>query len=197
MKFNLTKNDPSLQVPSDNHIRSLKLPPTSLDYLSRFRQLYFAMAAKIIHSRFPGSSQSSVVAPKSKDELEVFEDCRQSLERAGYVEVTDRDLEICEALNAGYLLRLSLAPDLSNLDKNLRIEFVGEDGISGTGASLFGGKVVMFRRGYGTEVTDNRRLIIPKLDYLQASLVQKNAATVSDKVRGSEAIAKGTCCLSR
>ena len=93
--------------------------------------------------------------------------------------MTDRDLQLCEALNAGYLLRLSLAPDLKNLDKTMRKEFMGDDS---PGASLLSGKVVMFRRGYGTEITEDRRLIIPKLDYLQASLVQRNAAVVSDKL---------------
>ncbi|GMH60867.1 hypothetical protein TrRE_jg3906, partial [Triparma retinervis] len=144
------------------------------------------MADKVRESRIinPGSSSDSFVPPKTQNEADIFSDCRRSLFEAGYVEVTSHDLQLCSALNAGYLLRLSLAPDLRNLDSLMRSEFMGPDSaaLEAPGGPLFEGKVLMFRRGYGTEVTDDRRLIIPKLDYLQASLVQRNAAAVSDKL---------------
>jgi len=45
----------------------------------------------------------------------------------------------------------------------------------------FGGRVLVFRRGYDEEVTRGR-MLLPKIDYLQASLVQRSAGYVTDKI---------------
>ncbi len=42
---------------------------------------------------------------------------RTSLENAGFELLSKRDIDLCESLNAGYLLRLSILPDVSELDE--------------------------------------------------------------------------------
>lgn len=42
---------------------------------------------------------------------------------------------------------------------------------------LFDGQVLIFRRGYSTELTEGL-LLLPKVDYLQTSVVQRSTATV-------------------
>jgi Protein of unknown function (DUF3754) len=107
---------------------------------------------------------------------------RRSLEDAGYELLSRRDLDLCEALNAGYLLRLSILPDTSTLDpsilydmypekcdpntRHLLPEFKSNDDF------LFDQRVLVYWRGYSKEVTRGR-LLLPKLDYLQASIVQR------------------------
>ena len=91
-------------------------------------------------------------------------------------------LDLRDALNAGYLLRLSIVPDLTELDdgitKEFYPEFYNEDGqLKSTEEILFEGKLMMHWWGYSEEVT-NGRLLQPKIDYLQASLVQRAAAWV-------------------
>lgn len=107
---------------------------------------------------------------------------RTCLEDAGFSLLTKRDLDLCEALNAGYLLRLSVVPDVSDLDENLAYEFYPErfdkKGVPLKPKELlFGGRVLVFRRGYSQEITRGR-LLLPKIDYLQASLVQRSASWV-------------------
>ena len=119
---------------------------------------------------------------------------RTSLEDAGFELLDRRDLDLCEALNAGYLLRLSIQPDLNECDPTIAEQFYperfsataanengdgSERGLSSTLGDkfLFGGRVLVFRRGYSEEVTIGR-LLLPKLDYLQASIVQRSARIV-------------------
>ena len=107
---------------------------------------------------------------------------RQSLENSGFKLLSQRDLDLCKALNEGYLLRLSIAPELKNLD-NLYSEFYGDGDYGDYGDDttlqelLFDGKILIFRRGYSQEITTGR-LLLPKFDYLQSSLVQRSAATI-------------------
>lgn len=117
-----------------------------------------------------------------------------------------RDLDLCSALNAGYLLRLSLLPDTKDLDcigeefyPELYQPVNGDDGGkfgSKTAAKsgkdpipnnnlLFDGRVLVFRRGYSKEITTGR-LLLPKLDYLQASLVQRSSASLTRKLGALE-----------
>jgi len=105
---------------------------------------------------------------------------RNSLEDAGFQRLTRRDLDLCDALNAGYLLRLSIVPDVSELDAGITQEvypeFYDDKGqIKSTEELLFEGKVLVYWRGYSQEISRGR-LLLPKLDYLQASLVQRAAA---------------------
>jgi hypothetical protein len=46
---------------------------------------------------------------------------------------------------------------------------------------LFGGRVLVYWRGYSEEVTRGR-LVLPKLDYLQTSIVQQSAAWVKQRL---------------
>jgi hypothetical protein len=130
---------------------------------------------------------------------------RNSLEDAGFELLSRRDLDLCESLNAGYLLRLSILPDVKDLDPGLEQEFYPERFVtpsnSGNGKGntdtnstttpkqydelLFGGRVLVYWRGYSEEVTKGR-LFLPKIDYLQASLVQRSAAWVKGRLDAVE-----------
>lgn len=113
---------------------------------------------------------------------------RRSLENAGFELLNKRDVDLCEALNAGYLLRLSIQPDVKDLDEKLAREFHPEDFEEETddrttdlaGHKIFGGRVLVFRRDYSEEVSMGR-LLLPKFDYLQSSIVQKSASIVTGK----------------
>lgn len=140
---------------------------------------------------------------------------KQSLDDGGFKLLNQRDRDLCSALNAAYLLRLSLNPDVKELDPCIGKEFYPElyyeqnekeiDGGKGGGANnmiygndandlLFDGRVLIFRRGYSEEITTGR-LLLPKLDYLQASLVQRSSTTVTRRLgeveRGLENIVFG------
>lgn len=114
---------------------------------------------------------------------QVVEVTRASLEDAGFQLLGRRDLDLCEALNAGYLLRLSILPDLQDLDPHLAKEFYPELG-NGTDL-LFEGRVLVYWRGYSEEVSRGR-LLLPKIDYLQASIVQRGAAAVKARLNVAE-----------
>ena len=115
---------------------------------------------------------------------------RQSLEDSGFELLSKRDIDLCESLNAGYLLRLSISPDVKELDPIISKEFYPErfynngtliketDGIEDL---LFDGRILVYWRGYSQEVTKGR-LLLPKIDYLQASLVQRAAAKLRNKL---------------
>ena len=118
---------------------------------------------------------------------------KQSLDNGGFRLMDQRDFDLCSALNAGYLLRLSLLPDLKDLDPTIGEQFYPElclegdkngnkkSGKTSNGKLLLDGRVLMFRRGYSQEVTTGR-LLLPKLDYLQASLVQRSSASLTRKL---------------
>ena len=116
-----------------------------------------------------------------EEEEKLVSSVRSSLEDAGFQLLSRRDLDLCESLNAGYLLRLSILPDVKELDPNIAFEFYPEMFHSTNGTAidpeeiLFDGRVLVYWRGYSEEVTTGR-LLLPKIDYLQASLVQRSAA---------------------
>jgi hypothetical protein len=119
---------------------------------------------------------------------------RNSLEDAGFELLNRRDIDLCDSLNVGYLLRLSIVPDVRELDESIAQEFYPESfHANGTAIDkeelLFDGRVLVYWRGYSEEVTQGR-LLLPKLDYLQASIVQRSAAWVKrrlDKVENAVA----------
>jgi hypothetical protein len=111
---------------------------------------------------------------------------RNSLEDAGFELLSRRDIDLCESLNAGYLLRLSILPDVSELDPKIAQEFYPEKFYAnGTVIDreelLFEGGVLVYWRGYSEEV-NRGRLLLPKIDYLQASLVQRSAAWLKKRL---------------
>jgi hypothetical protein len=115
-----------------------------------------------------------------KNQSKVVQVTRASLEDAGFVALSRRDLDLCEALNAGYLQRLSILPDTSGSDPNICKEFYPER-FDENGHPyepdelLFGGHVMVFWRGYDRELSRGR-LLLSKIDYLQASIVQRSAS---------------------
>eukprot|EP00536_Pseudo-nitzschia_multiseries_P006225 jgi/Psemu1/14754/gm1.14754_g len=112
---------------------------------------------------------------------------RQSLEDSGFELLSQRDIDLCECLNAGYLLRLSLVPDVSELDPIISREFYPElfhtNGTLKAGCEdvLFDGRVLVYWRGYSQEVTKGR-LLLPKINYLQANVVKRAAAWVKNQL---------------
>jgi len=124
-----------------------------------------------------------------EEDEELISFVRSSLEDAGFKPLTQRDLDLCDALNVGYLLRLSIVADLEQLDPGIAKEFYPElyDKKGRLVANMeeenlfFGGRCLVFWRGYSQEVTSGR-LILPKLDYLQTSLVRRSAAWVKKKL---------------
>jgi len=115
---------------------------------------------------------------------------RNSLEDAGFELLSRRDIDLCDCLNAEYLLRLSIVPDVGALDGSIAKEFYPERfHTNGTVIDkdelLFDGRVLVYWRGYSEEVTRGR-LLLPKLDYLQASLVQRSAAWVKRRLDSVE-----------
>jgi hypothetical protein len=138
-----------------------------------------------------------------KDHEKLVQVVRNSLEDAGFELLQARDLALCEALNAGYLLRLSIVPDLQDLDEGLWQEFYPTSNTTTTGTEnnipvtsaaaqsslsspassppLLDGKVLIFWRGYDTEVTRGR-LILAKLDYIQTKLVQSAATALKTRL---------------
>jgi hypothetical protein len=120
---------------------------------------------------------------------------RNSLEDAGFELLNRRDIDLCDSLNAGYLLRLSIIPDVRELDGTIAKEFYPER-FHGNGTVidkdelLFDGRVLVYWRGYSEEVTQGR-LLLPKLDYLQASVVQRSAAWAKRRLdRVEKAVAR-------
>jgi Protein of unknown function (DUF3754) len=123
-----------------------------------------------------------------EEEKQLVTTVRHSLEDAGFELLSRRDLDLCEALNAGYLLRLSILPDVTKLDEGIAKEFFPErfnpDGKprdEHVDEFLFDQRVLVFWRGYSKEITRGR-LLLPKLDYLQASLVQRLFGNIRDQL---------------
>ena len=186
--------------PSDRHdlVRQVvassdgKLPTSKAALIPRIRKgpplfekldaIYHAISheeTRDLHYVVDRDSMSPVLDATEEEKLVSV--LRNSLDDAGFELLTRRDIDLCEALNAGYLLRLSIAPDVSRFDPNIAREFYPErfnqDG-EPTQEFPFEGRVLLYRRGYSSEVTEGR-LIPPKLDYLQASIVQRSARGVT------------------
>ena len=147
-------------------------------------------------------SSSDPSSANEKERLKLRCMCK-SLNDAGFVLLDQRDVDLCAALNAGYLLRLSLRPVLSGLDDSIVNDFFGikdhvdsENDINRftnstinrnvyeASSMLFGGKVLVFRRGYSQELTSGK-LILPKIDYFQANIVQRVTLSVSNVISSS------------
>ena len=117
------------------------------------------------------------------EEKKLVSATRSSLENAGFQLLSKRDIDLCDSLNAAYLLRLSIRPDLSKLAP-IENEFYPERYNLTTGnvldenEQLFDGRILVYWRSYSKEATKGR-LILPKLDYLQANLVQRFAAWIN------------------
>ena len=145
---------------------------------------------------------STSVQSQQRQSLEADEEAkairvlRQSLEDSGFNLMSRRDLDLCQALNNDYLFRLRILEDLSELDESIAREYfpekfeVFENGTvvpnihEKEGAPqdlLYDGRVLIFWRGYGQELTRGR-LLLPKIDYLQASIVQNAASYVRSRL---------------
>lgn len=161
------------------------------------------------NANMPTTSGESQQRPslEADEEIKAMRVLRTSLEDSGFNLMNRRDLDLCQALNAEYLLRLSILEDLSELDGSIANEFYPElllktvenetDAERKTASSssrsrsnddagvdtddmqnlLYEGRVLLFWRGYGQELTRGR-LLLPKIDYLQASIVQRTASKI-------------------
>jgi hypothetical protein len=178
-----------------------KIPPmpvysslsmSSKTLVKQLELLYAAQSQKKLRGlTYLPSLDESQVEEETQDQ-KLISTVKQSLEDGGFKLMDQRDFDLCSALNAGYLLRLSLLPDLKDLDPKIGQQFYPDLFIeddrtqkklekSSNGKLLFDGKVLVFRRGYSQEVTTGR-LLLPKLDYLQASLVQRSSASLTRKL---------------
>eukprot|EP00977_Amphora_coffeiformis_P025129 scaffold18346_cov145-Amphora_coffeaeformis.AAC.1 len=125
-----------------------------------------------------------------REERKLVSVVRNSLEDAGFELLSQRDIDLCDSLNAGYLLRLSIVPDVKDLDPGIAKEFYPEWFINNetTKDLLFDGNVLVYWRGYDTEVTHGR-LLLAKLDYLQTKLVQSAAVSIKTRLEATERLA--------
>lgn len=89
------------------------------------------------------------------------------LRAAGFRPLTPRDVALCRALNAGYLLRLSLEPQLTELEQTRAC--TEEDASPGL---AYDGRVSVYVRGHGTNVVRGA-FFGPKIAYLQASAMRR------------------------
>ena len=177
---------------SDGKIDSIPESTCDPDLLERIDIIYNAIA----HTQSRRLKDS--LSYDDYDDTYVFEEhkeeklvsvLRTSLEDAGFELLTKRDLDLCEALNAGYLLRLSIIPNTADLDPRIGQEFYPElyskNGTTTTAPTdddrslLYDGRILIFRRGYSSEISRGK-LLGAKLDYVQASLVQKSASRVTE-----------------
>ena len=168
------------KIPSSKHClpASLTKPPHILEKLDViFHAISHAETKRLSYmdKRYKG-------AYSKEEEQKLVTVLKNSLEDAGFELLSQRDLDLCDALNAGYLLRLSIDPDVRDLDPGTLKEFYPEKiEKNETGDVLFDGRVLVYRRGYSSEVTTGR-LLLPKLDYLQASLVQRSVAAATTQL---------------
>jgi hypothetical protein len=175
-------------------------PPSLIqqqDFLDKLDAFYHAESRQRTKNlRYLGPSKQKLQNAEAKqvvdrgEEEKLVSEVRGSLEDAGFELMSRRDLDLCESLNAEYLLRLSILPDVKELDSGLAREFYPKRfGANGTvldeNELLFGGRVLVYWRGYSEEVTRGR-LVLPKLDYLQASIVQRSAAWVKHRLDAVE-----------
>jgi len=143
---------------------------------------------KNCHSTLDKSKESD---DKSEPYISVL---RHNLEDSGFELLSKRDIDLCESLNVGYLLRLSISPDVKELDPIISKEFYPKrfgnnsayfNEIEGIEDALFDGRILVYWRGYSQEVSKGR-LLLPKIDYLQASLVQRAAAGLMNRLNRVE-----------
>ena len=187
---------------SDNKLPPMvasKLSPSSKQLLEKIDLLYSAQSKKELRELSylqPDSTSFDATRADGNrtttnnhaddQETKLISILKRSLNDGGYKLMDKRDLDLCSALNAGYLLRLSLLPDLKNLDC-IGKEFYPELQIDETDDSdpikqlILEGKILLYRRGYTKEITTGR-LLLPKLDYLQTSLVQRSTGSVTRKL---------------
>eukprot|EP00804_Cyclotella_cryptica_P026793 CCRYP_007981-RA/>CCRYP_007981-RA protein AED:0.00 eAED:0.00 QI:697/-1/1/1/-1/1/1/108/812 len=201
---NYQQKDPICRVvaTSDGKIPAIpaysSLSPASKTLVQRLELLYTAQSQKTLRDlAYYSPSLSDKHAQHEVDEQtqndQFISVLKKALEDGGFRLMVQRDFDLCSSLNAGYLLRLSLLPDLKHLDPTIGQEFYPElfntchenVAMNKNGKTnndfLFDGRVLVFRRGYSQEVTTGR-LLLPKLDYLQASLVQRSSALLTRKL---------------
>lgn len=149
-------------------------PPFVLDKLDH---IYHSLSHEETRRlEYMEKSESTLEASDDEEEQRLVSVLRTSLEDAGFQRLKQRDLDLCEGLNVGYLLRLSIQPDVSKLDPCIAKEFYPELMTENKTFPelLFDGRVLVYRRGYSSE-KNKGKMLLPKLDYLQASLVQESA----------------------
>lgn len=187
----LASSDGKLPTAKKALPRTIQEPPYILEKLDA---IYHAIShdetRRLAYMERPYLEQQSNATSyfDEKEERKLVSVLRNSLEDAGFELLSKRDIDLCEALNAAYLLRIAIAPDVSKMDGSIVEEFYperfsseGNDTDKSEDSWPFGGRVLVYRRGYSSEVTKGR-LLVPKLDYLQASVVQRSASAVTERI---------------
>lgn len=186
-------NDLLTQIDALSHAATHQKTQNQLQYMESIHKTY-----QLIKGDANNNMIYDNILYNQDNEQKVVLELRKSLEDSGFQLLTQRDLELCQALNEGYLLRLSILPDVAGLDPSIGKEFYPElyknkdQNVVGsknqnekTSDLLFDGRILVYRRGYSEEVTRGR-LLLPKFDYLQSSLVQRTASKFAKKLGNLE-----------
>lgn len=106
------------------------------------------------------------------------------LASAGFVLLGERDAALAETLQPTAAERLAVRPQLGRCDPWLAAELDAESWASDDAVELLelDGRVLIWRRGYGSE-TQEGRLLLEKLDYLQEQLVDSVAEAAAGLAR--------------
>ena len=106
------------------------------------------------------------------------------LASAGFVLLGERDAALAETLQPTAAERLAVRPQLGRCDPWLAAELDAESWASDGSVELLelDGRVLVWRRGYGSE-TQEGRLLLEKLDYLQEQLVDSVAEAAAGLAR--------------
>ena len=171
----------AVQVPPARRIRmpmetALAQPRSPSSLWPMLRRVCAAEAEDELAAMLPGAPRAAEGLPCGWDD---FERLHALIETAGFRPFDARDQQLSSALNAGYLLRLSIEPALAMANASFAASFPQSDG----GEPLYEGRVLMYHRGYTTE-RSRGRLLLPKIDYLQAAVVQRAVAKVFGALGG-------------
>jgi hypothetical protein len=172
-----TRSGRQIDMPPDGYLPIAEGRIGKLAHLRTLQHIYAAESAAraaaataaIERIQPSATARASVIASTELSELHTL------LLAAGFRPLVARDLSLANALNRGYLWRLSLAVRMTDHDPLLATDFGASDP---TTSRLYGGRAVIWCRGYGSE-TSSGRLILPKVDYLQAAGVQRLAAALA------------------
>ncbi len=115
------------QIDALTHATTHQKSQRQLNYIESIQKAYRIIKdEKDTDSRSTKNSIYDTSLYDQQEEQNVILTLRQSLEDAGFRLLDERDVELCESLNAGYLLRLSILPDVMELDPLVGLEFYPE-----------------------------------------------------------------------
>ena len=122
------------------------------------------------------STLLKIAVAESDDEVALeggVDELHRNLERAGFELMSECDSELAATLQPTALERLCVRAQLSNFDTSLADDILTHrwsNDIDGDAPLLYDGRVLLWRRHYGSEQRKGR-FVLAKLDYLQQALV--------------------------